>query len=73
VSDEELGIRLFFLLESSQIDGFEFLLSKVGELVVCYAVVSSDEHVVVLDFGVIWFVVLESDFILVSTVFHAVL
>ena len=53
MSDEELGFRLFFLLESSQIDGFEFLLSKVGELVVCYAVVSSDEHVVVLDFGVI--------------------
>lgn len=73
VSNEELGVFVLLLMVSSQIDGFELLLSEVGEFVVRNVVVSSHDQVVVLDFGVVSFEVLESHFLFARSVFHPVL
>jgi hypothetical protein len=73
VSNEELGVLVLLLVVSSQIDGFEFLLSEIREFVMGNVEVSSHDQTMVLDFGVVGFEVLESDFLLVGSVFHAVL
>ena len=73
VSDEELGVLLLLLLVGSQVDGFELLLGEVREFIVGNVVVSSHDQVVVLDFGVVGFVVLESNFLFTRSVFHTVL